>query len=138
VAGNFKKRARARLLVGSPCAYCRGPATTLDHVVPRSRGGRGTITNAVPACGPCNNVKGSVPVERFVAWLLTPAGACWAGVAPAFRSVSKGVGLFLEYLGVERAKRRANRGRAKLPIVSPEEALGAWPRARDDYEGPNR
>jgi 5-methylcytosine-specific restriction endonuclease McrA len=31
---------------------------TLDHVVPRSRGGPGSLSNLVPACGPCNVAKG--------------------------------------------------------------------------------
>ena len=37
------------------CAYCgeSGPLT-MDHVVPISRGGRHSIGNVVPACGPCN------------------------------------------------------------------------------------
>jgi 5-methylcytosine-specific restriction endonuclease McrA len=40
------------------CAYCsvEGPMT-MDHVVPLSRGGRHTIGNVVPACGPCNSSK---------------------------------------------------------------------------------
>jgi hypothetical protein len=31
------------------CAYCRGHATTIDHVLPRSRGGRNTWLNTVAA-----------------------------------------------------------------------------------------
>lgn len=40
------------------CAYCEsdGPLT-MDHVVPLSRGGRHTVGNVVPACGPCNGSK---------------------------------------------------------------------------------
>ena len=35
------------------CQYCEAPAETLDHVVPRSRGGRHTWDNVVAACRRC-------------------------------------------------------------------------------------
>jgi 5-methylcytosine-specific restriction endonuclease McrA len=40
------------------CQYCgvRG-ATTIDHVMPQSRGGKDTWENLVTACGPCNHGK---------------------------------------------------------------------------------
>jgi 5-methylcytosine-specific restriction endonuclease McrA len=41
------------------CAYCGSRATTVDHVLPRSRGGGDTWLNTVASCGPCNNRKGS-------------------------------------------------------------------------------
>jgi 5-methylcytosine-specific restriction endonuclease McrA len=39
------------------CAYCSGPADTVDHVLPRSRGGRHEWTNVVAACSRCNHRK---------------------------------------------------------------------------------
>lgn len=39
------------------CAYCLGPGDTMDHVMPKSRGGPAEWTNAVVACQPCNNRK---------------------------------------------------------------------------------
>jgi len=36
------------------CQYCGDPAETIDHVVPRSRGGTHTWENVVAACRPCN------------------------------------------------------------------------------------
>jgi 5-methylcytosine-specific restriction endonuclease McrA len=36
------------------CQYCGGPAESIDHVVPRSRGGRHEWENVVAACRPCN------------------------------------------------------------------------------------
>jgi 5-methylcytosine-specific restriction endonuclease McrA len=44
---------------GHRCAYCsrRTDKLTVDHVVPRSRGGRHVWENVVAACGPCNNRK---------------------------------------------------------------------------------
>lgn len=42
----------------SRCAYCRCPLTmatlTLDHVVPRSKGGRFEVSNLIAACEACN------------------------------------------------------------------------------------
>lgn len=48
------------------CAYCgRGDITlTIDHIIPRSRGGEDTWDNLVAACNKCNNLKGdSTPEE---------------------------------------------------------------------------
>jgi 5-methylcytosine-specific restriction endonuclease McrA len=43
------------------CQYChyRGDELTLDHVLPRSRGGRDTWDNLVTACVKCNIKKGN-------------------------------------------------------------------------------
>jgi 5-methylcytosine-specific restriction endonuclease McrA len=44
------------------CQYCGGQPgrsdLTIDHVMPRSRGGATTWENVVTACGPCNRRKG--------------------------------------------------------------------------------
>lgn len=39
------------------CAYCGGKATTIDHVLPRSRGGEWAWDNCVAACQKCNERK---------------------------------------------------------------------------------
>lgn len=36
------------------CQYCGGPADSIDHVVPRSRGGGHEWENVAAACRPCN------------------------------------------------------------------------------------
>lgn len=52
------------------CAYCSAHATTIDHVVPRSRGGADTWENLVACCLGCNNAKGDrTPSE--MGWRLT-------------------------------------------------------------------
>lgn len=49
------------------CAYCvTAPATTMEHMTPLSRGGRHELTNVVPACGDCNNRKGTRTLLEFV------------------------------------------------------------------------
>ncbi|MEE8363446.1 MAG: HNH endonuclease [Dehalococcoidia bacterium] len=48
------------------CQYCgrQTRALTLDHVIPRSRGGKHTWTNVVSACNSCNHRKaGRTPAE---------------------------------------------------------------------------
>ncbi|MEW2396834.1 RNA-guided endonuclease IscB [Streptomyces sp. NPDC046862] len=51
------------------CAYCdaTGVPLNIDHLRPRSGGGSSRITNLVLACVPCNQAKGSSPVEVFLA-----------------------------------------------------------------------
>ncbi|MGV9714290.1 HNH endonuclease [Gordonia sp. NPDC003424] len=39
------------------CAYCNGPADTVDHIVPQSAGGPSTFGNQVAACKSCNGFK---------------------------------------------------------------------------------
>ena len=45
---------------GYTCQYCgAGSHLTMDHVVPRSRGGRSSWDNVVTSCAPCNLRKGN-------------------------------------------------------------------------------
>jgi 5-methylcytosine-specific restriction endonuclease McrA len=39
---------------GHSCQYCGVTAESIDHVVPRSKGGEHTWENVVAACRPCN------------------------------------------------------------------------------------
>jgi 5-methylcytosine-specific restriction endonuclease McrA len=55
------------------CAYCGHSATTVDHVLPRSRGGADSWENLVACCLNCNNVKGDrTPAEMGWRLRLTP------------------------------------------------------------------
>lgn len=44
---------------GVPCVYCSATPTSVDHVVPLSRGGTHWEGNLVPACKRCNSSKGT-------------------------------------------------------------------------------
>lgn len=60
------------------CQYCQTQPPrkdlTIDHVVPRSRGGKTTWTNVVTACLKCNNQKGSrTPEEAGMVLRTRPA-----------------------------------------------------------------
>lgn len=54
---------------GRKCAYCDAQGTPLqiEHVVARSRGGSDRVSNLTLACEPCNQRKGALPVEAFLA-----------------------------------------------------------------------
>jgi 5-methylcytosine-specific restriction endonuclease McrA len=55
------------------CAYCGRSATTVDHVLPRSRGGADSWENLVACCLGCNNVKGDrTPAEMGWRLRVTP------------------------------------------------------------------
>ena len=72
---------------GYTCQYCGGPAESLDHVLPRSKGGPHTWENVVACCRTCNIRKGDrLPSEsgfvlarkpeapRHYAWIYASAG----------------------------------------------------------------
>ncbi|RWZ49818.1 HNH endonuclease [Labedella phragmitis] len=67
---------------GNHCGYCGKAATTIDHILPRSRGGEDSWENLVACCLKCNNLKSDrTPAE--MGWKLrltpkTPHGPTWA------------------------------------------------------------
>ena len=66
---------------GSTCVYCGSSATSIDHVVPRSRGGTHTWDNVVAACRRCNHTKADRSLAEM-GWSLphppgAPSGAAW-------------------------------------------------------------
>ncbi len=54
---------------GRRCAYCARRADTIDHVVPRSRGGAHSWDNCVAACKACNSKKADRLLEEL-GWSL--------------------------------------------------------------------
>ncbi|MES2387343.1 MAG: HNH endonuclease [Bacteroidota bacterium] len=59
---------------GHKCQYCGSVKNlTLDHVIPRSKGGRTTWDNLLTACQPCNSRKGDyLPDEANMTALSQP------------------------------------------------------------------
>lgn len=59
---------------GYHCVYCgkKFPSNqlTMDHITPLIKGGSHTLSNIVPACGPCNSKKQAGPVLKPVQPLL--------------------------------------------------------------------
>lgn len=54
------------------CAYCGGRADSIDHVMPRSRGGANVWENVISACRPCNLRKRDRTPEEAGMTLRTP------------------------------------------------------------------
>ena len=50
-------RAQTLLRDKKVCAYCGRRATSVDHVLPRCKGGQDEMTNLVACCSKCNRVK---------------------------------------------------------------------------------
>ena len=56
----------------SMCQYCGSKKNlTIDHVIPRSRGGGNTWTNLVTCCSPCNLKKGNRTPEESKMTLMS-------------------------------------------------------------------
>lgn len=72
---------------GHQCAYCDKRADSVDHVIPRARGGRHAWDNVVAACNRCNHRKSdSLLVDlgwtlRFTPKAPAPTVALLVGVA---------------------------------------------------------
>ena len=65
-----EKRLAIYLRDGLACAYCGGSVEdgwplTLDHLRPRSKGGKNEATNLVTACALCNAERGAKPLSVF-------------------------------------------------------------------------
>lgn len=65
------------------CQYCTrrlgASDATIDHVMPRSRGGRTSWENCVVSCGPCNRRKGDLtPQEARMPLAQPPRAPRWS------------------------------------------------------------
>lgn len=66
---------------GHRCGYCGAIATTVDHVLPRSRGGNNSWTNTVAACLRCNQRKGDrTPKEVGLRLHAVPRTPTWSSL----------------------------------------------------------
>ncbi|MBG9445583.1 hypothetical protein ABE66_13205 [Cytobacillus firmus] len=48
------------------CNYCKGFGNTIDHLIPKSKGGKTTFSNCVCACEKCNKEKGNLSIKEFL------------------------------------------------------------------------
>lgn len=81
------------------CGYCGGKAETIDHVIPRSRGGGHSWENCVASCAPCNHRKADKLLSEL-GWtlhtaLVPPKGQHWRLLA----TVKDLDPVWLHYLG---------------------------------------
>lgn len=79
---------------GFTCAYCgtKSKNLTIDHIVPKSRGGKSSFENCVASCVSCNSKKGR----------KTPSEAnMFLNVKPVQPTISEFLRLKMENLGVD-------------------------------------
>jgi 5-methylcytosine-specific restriction endonuclease McrA len=62
------RRRRIYARDGHRCVYCGRLAEklTLDHVIPRSKGGTNVSENLITACMDCNRDRGDMPIGEFI------------------------------------------------------------------------
>jgi 5-methylcytosine-specific restriction endonuclease McrA len=67
------------------CGYCDKPGQNIDHIVPRSRGGKNEWTNVVWACVACNDRKADKLLSEVRMTLRVkpdaPKGKAWLIIA---------------------------------------------------------
>jgi 5-methylcytosine-specific restriction endonuclease McrA len=91
------------------CQYCGRRGTTfdltLDHILPKSRGGRTMAENLVTACQVCNNRKGDrTPEEARMPLLTNPAALYYGLERAAWRDAAQSRPEWRKYLFLEEAK----------------------------------
>lgn len=80
---SHKKRGTRKEFVHKPCVYCKRPmlptsfldnpdpalrqqTITVEHIIPRSKGGSNDPENLTHACARCNVLRGTLDIEIFI------------------------------------------------------------------------
>jgi 5-methylcytosine-specific restriction endonuclease McrA len=84
------------------CVYCGRRAETIDHVVPRSRGGAHAWDNCVASCRACNHKKGNRLLEEM-GWQLSFAPRAPRGLHRYLVLVGEPEPCWMPYLEIEAA-----------------------------------
>lgn len=72
----MKKSKRERVLAETDykCSYCGSRLTeenaTIDHILPKKRGGTDCLENLTPACSKCNTEKGDKTPDEYREYLM--------------------------------------------------------------------
>jgi hypothetical protein len=112
-------RHRIYLRDGGRCVWCGSAASvasplTLDHVVPRRRGGTNAPSNLITACGPCNSWRGDRSIPEMAR--STVERRLWANLMGETRRAQ---------LAAELTARIHSLRRRMLPPLPPPAAAGA-------------
>ena len=81
------------------CGYCQKSADTVDHVVPKSRGGKDSWENLVACCLKCNNQK-SNKTPQEMGWELKVTPKMPSGLIWSVRGVDKNEPQWEEFLAM--------------------------------------
>jgi 5-methylcytosine-specific restriction endonuclease McrA len=75
---------------GRKCAYCGAENVPfeIDHIHPRSKGGSNRVSNLALACHSCNQRKGNLPLEQFLAKRPEQAGKILAQAKKPLRDAA--------------------------------------------------
>ena len=103
------KRSRILMRDRHRCQYCgfRGSAfeLTIDHIIPRSRGGRTAADNLCAACFPCNQRKGDrTPEEARMPLLANPSALTYGIERAALCYAAESRPEWRKYLFLEEVK----------------------------------
>ena len=79
------------------CGYCGNSANTIDHVLPRSRGGKDSWENLVACCLKCNNLKGDKTPQEMN-WKLRAVPKAPHGVSWLVRGIEREMPSWEEFL----------------------------------------
>lgn len=93
----------ARHIDSAWCAYCGGPAETIDHVVPKCAGGTLARDNSLAACHRCNGEKADRALVVFLAMRQAAGTGHWSAALP---------------IGARPGRRRFTRSTAAVPTAA--------------------
>lgn len=79
------------------CGYCGKSASTIDHILPRSRGGKDSWENLVACCLKCNNLK-SDRTPQEMNWTLRMTPKAPHGLSWMVRGIEREVPSWEEFL----------------------------------------
>jgi 5-methylcytosine-specific restriction endonuclease McrA len=87
---------------GLKCAYCGGKKRklTIDHIIPKSRGGKTDFENCVSCCKSCNNKKGSKTPSEAKMYLKVKAFQPTIAEFLRLKVEKLGINMVLKDLGV--------------------------------------
>jgi 5-methylcytosine-specific restriction endonuclease McrA len=65
-ANRWSSHSWRQTLMQDPCVYCGGAPLGLDHIRAAAKRGHNGWENLAPACGRCNNEKGTLELLRYL------------------------------------------------------------------------
>lgn len=76
---------------GGACVYClsRANPLSLDHLIPRGKGGNHESTNLVTACIPCNSKRRLMSLRHFCILIAAETNQDWRAVYARVRNQAK-------------------------------------------------